>query len=147
MRLIKKILGRNQKADVPYIKRTFSLLKKSVNEIHEASMRLYKAENFKKEKSIEVRTLRARLTNALRRLDEAIAMYFNIDELREGYTLEEKQYLGELQKYWYGIRLDDLPATQWDIIVRTIKKFNLSNAKVLINLGNVGITSSLYSKQ
>lgn len=151
MGLIREILTRKEKcrikATIPYMEKTQKLLKEAVEEVSETSEQLYKAEQWKRKNSIQIRKLAAKLIRGLKRLDVASGMYFKIDAVRTDYGEEEKLYLEELQKYWHSIKLSNLPTSQWGLIAKTMIKHNLKNAKVLVQLGDISLSSGLLEEQ
>ena len=148
MGLIGKILSRKSKGrvkvDVHYIKKVHKLLKRAVEDIQKTAVELNALEKALidlkgREKSREFRIIKTKLTNKeenlterLKKLDEAVAMYFKIDNLGDNYSNEIKPYLGELQKYWHSIKLESLSPEQWSTMVKIIVENNLQNARLLI---------------
>ncbi len=145
MGLISKILCRKPKkkvkADIKYLKRVHVILKGAIENIKKLAEELNESQRLLTDldgKQKGVKSLRTKamskeklLVQELKKLDDAVDMYFKIDEFRPDYTDQEKRYLGELQKYWHSICLDELPPEQWSIITRLVVSQNLQHARYL----------------
>ena len=68
---------------------------------------------------------------ALKELDKAATMYFEIDNLSPEYTDNEKRSLGELQNTWHDLDLEKISPEQWSIITDIALKNKLSNARLV----------------
>jgi len=151
MSLIKDILSRHSKdrikANIDYMNKTQELLEEAVEGVRKTSKELYNFKNFEKDRIIKRRKIRLNLAKWLKNLNKSAAMYFRIDDMRNDYTSAEKCALGELKTYWHSIKLNDLPATQWNLIKEIIEKNKLGNVKTLVIFDRIELTFEQYKSK
>lgn len=143
MGLIKQIMSRKPKhkikADIKYLDKVNKKLRKSVDAVNrivteitalERSLSASKGRDAKRVKA-QIANKKKSILKSLKNLEEAVSLYFKIDDIRTDYSEEEKNHLGELQKYWHSIKLERLPPKIWSEIVEVIVENDLQNARLL----------------